>query len=424
MSMILSEQGAFQRLLDQYKARPRAALHSFHRYYGKLIPAIPAAAVARYTAPGELVFDPFAGSGTVGVEALLADRRFLGVEINPLSARIARVKTARLSPERLGALWARLEALLPTVSGQVTEGDKPYLFNRDHWFKEPVQRDLVRLRRGIDALFAGTEDGAEYREFFLMTLSAIIRNVSNADTMHVFPGVSKRMRRLEAEGAVHTDVFASYARAVKKRIAGYADYAGGGSAAEIWEGDSTALDLTPWAGQAALCVTNPPYISSVRYIETLKLELYWLEALTDPAAYDALSRRMLGNDRLRRAEYQTIPLTGDGEIDELAARLAETDRKSGYIVAEFFLHMERALRQMHRVLRPGGTAVVKISDSKMRGTVIETGRLLTALAERCGFVFRDAFLDEINAHSRSLLTARNTYSDLITHDYILIWERP
>jgi DNA modification methylase len=39
--------------------------------------------------PGDLVLDPFTGSGTVGVVALRHDRRFIGTELNPDYAQIA-----------------------------------------------------------------------------------------------------------------------------------------------------------------------------------------------------------------------------------------------------------------------------------------------------------------------------------------------
>jgi site-specific DNA-methyltransferase (cytosine-N4-specific) len=41
------------------------------------------------SAPGDLVLDPFVGSGTTGVAALEAERRFLGVELNPEYVTIA-----------------------------------------------------------------------------------------------------------------------------------------------------------------------------------------------------------------------------------------------------------------------------------------------------------------------------------------------
>ena len=44
--------------------------------------------------PGDLVLDPFSGSGTVGVVALRLGRRFLGVELNPEYAAMARRRIA------------------------------------------------------------------------------------------------------------------------------------------------------------------------------------------------------------------------------------------------------------------------------------------------------------------------------------------
>jgi site-specific DNA-methyltransferase (adenine-specific) len=46
--------------------------------------------VERLTAPGALVLDPFAGSGTTGLACRQTDRRFIGVEIDPRYADIAR----------------------------------------------------------------------------------------------------------------------------------------------------------------------------------------------------------------------------------------------------------------------------------------------------------------------------------------------
>ena len=75
--------------------------------------------------------------------------------------------------------------------------------------------------------------------FYLLTLSAIIKNVSNADTRHVFPGFSKRMHQLEEEGKIHTDVKASFKRAVKSRAKAYSIYENNKNFTDILEGDST-----------------------------------------------------------------------------------------------------------------------------------------------------------------------------------------
>ena len=95
-------------LLDNEKKEPRLAIHSFHRYYGKLIPAIPSAFIKKYTNEGDLIFDPFSGSGTTAVESLKLNRNFLGVEINPIAQKIATVKTSPLKKETLIILNDRL----------------------------------------------------------------------------------------------------------------------------------------------------------------------------------------------------------------------------------------------------------------------------------------------------------------------------
>jgi SAM-dependent methyltransferase len=49
----------------------------------KMLPAVAAYAIAHYTMPGELVFDPMCGIGTTLIEAVHAGRRALGVEYEP-----------------------------------------------------------------------------------------------------------------------------------------------------------------------------------------------------------------------------------------------------------------------------------------------------------------------------------------------------
>jgi len=65
--------------------------------------------------PGEIVLDPFCGSGSTGVAALRLGRRFIGIELNPEWATIAR--------ERLAAAERGL-SLVAHRSGQMSVFDK------------------------------------------------------------------------------------------------------------------------------------------------------------------------------------------------------------------------------------------------------------------------------------------------------------
>lgn len=410
--------------LDKEKELERADIHSFHRYYGKLIPAIPSYFIKEFTKENDIVFDPFSGSGTVAVEAKRLKRNFVGVEINPLSVEIAKTKTYNLDVEILDKINNELVEIIENDNSDIREEEKPYIMNRDHWFKDFVQKDLIRIKKDIDTYFDENQNySIEYKKFYLLTLSAIIKNVSNADTRHVFPGFSKRMHQLEEEGKLHIDVKASFKRAVKSRSKAYSIYKNNQNYTEILEGDSTEIDLSKYENKIDLIVTNPPYISSVRYIETLKLEMYWMEVIRSLDEYNTLAHEMIGNDKLKKEECKDIELTNYQEINDVINDMYNIDIKSAKIIGEFFNKMEKVIIKMSKLLKKNKYLVMKISDSKMKKKKISTGEFLNLIAEKNGLKLKDVFLDEINNNSRSLTTARNTYSDIITHDYIIIWEK-
>ena len=58
--------------------------------------------IRSFSRPGELVFDPFAGAATVSKMALLSNRRYLGMEIDKVSFRLAelRIQMARVEHRR------------------------------------------------------------------------------------------------------------------------------------------------------------------------------------------------------------------------------------------------------------------------------------------------------------------------------------
>ena len=424
MKFKITKDGKYQKLLDTKKGEERAEMHSFHRYYGKLIPAIPATFIEEFSKENDLVFDPFTGSGTTGVESLRLNRNFLGYEINPLSVQIAKVKTEKLKRTKIEEYNERIIKLIENEKYYVDVDDFPYLVNRDHWFKDFVQHDLIIIKKAIDDCFFNCKNSElKYKNYYLMIVSAILKNVSNADTRHVFPGISKRMRALEAYGKIHIDVFASFKRAIKKRATYYSIYDGKKTKAKIVLGNSADCDLSKYKETVDLIITNPPYISSVRYIETMKLEMYWLEYIKNQSEYSSLAHKMLGNDKLSKHEYENLEYTNYKEINKEIDKMSKIDKKSAKIIGEFFNLMEKVINNMSIVIKKGGHVVIKISDSKIKKTRIETGKYMTLIAENYGFKLVDAFLDKIDDNHRSLTTARNSYSDIITHDYIIIWEK-
>lgn len=415
----------FKKILNNTKNEGRLGMHSFHRYYGKLIPAIPRAAIREFTEKNDLIFDPFSGSGTTALEARYLDRNFVGLEINPLAVDISKAKTENYDIPLLYKINDKLECNCKNDKNPVSVSEIPFCVNRDHWFKDYVQNDLVILMRNIKrtVLEVATADFEKYTLFFESVLSAVVKQVSNADTSHVFPGFSKKMRRLEAEGKNEKNVFGTYFRATKKRIK-YTEEVGNHSVSTKFIVCNAAnADLQDYKEKVDLIVTNPPYISSVRYSETLKLELYWMQVVSNATEYTKLQTSMIGNDKISKKEYIKKQHCQYDFINNEIDYMYEIDPKNAKVIYDFFTLMDKVIRNCCFVLKPGKRLVMKISDSKIRKHPIHTGKYLSMIAELNGFKFIEMFNDKIDNNSRSLTTARNTYSDIILEDNIIIWEK-
>lgn len=430
MKWKFNDKSKYKKVLDKVKEEKRADIHSFHRYFGKLIPAIPRAYIELFTKKGDTVGDLFSGSGTVAVESKLLERNFIGCEINPLSAFISNVKTNSYNIDILNDFNKQIENNLynPEYTKNIKKGKIPFCVNLDHWFRKEVIDDLLIIRATTNDVVNSSKlkksEKQLYIEFYDAVISSIIRNVSNADPRHVFPGISKRIRALEAEGKINKDAKKSFINAIKKRTKYFIDYQNlSDTNIKIINGDSVNDKFTKYKNSVDLFVTNPPYISSVRYIETMKLEMYWLEYLKNQAEYSSLAKIMVGNDKVAKKDIDDKLLTPYPEINEKIQELREIDSKNAYIVAKYFIDMEKVIKNMHLMLKDKGKVVVKISESKVKKVKIDTGKFLTLIAENNGFKLVDVFLDEINENSRSLTTARNTYSDIILNDNIIIWEK-
>ncbi len=72
--------------------------------------------------PNEFVLDPYCGSGTVLVEAALADRRALGIDLNPLAVLIAQTKITPVSRRSLSALRQTMTEITATARPRFAGG--------------------------------------------------------------------------------------------------------------------------------------------------------------------------------------------------------------------------------------------------------------------------------------------------------------
>src|SRR6266852_6011353 len=70
--------------------KDESTLHQLSPYIGKLKSSIAASLVHQFTKEGDLVYDPFSGSGTVALESWTAGRRVVANDLSPYAYLLTR----------------------------------------------------------------------------------------------------------------------------------------------------------------------------------------------------------------------------------------------------------------------------------------------------------------------------------------------
>ncbi|MFN7979523.1 MAG: hypothetical protein U0P30_15425 [Vicinamibacterales bacterium] len=129
--------GAFNRTrsVNQYLT------HWIYPYRGKFHPQMVRALFNILgVGPGSLVFEPFLGSGTAALEASLLGANVVGVDLSPLCAMLARVKTQ--SVQALPRIRERVADLLNNAKVQL---------DRDNWTEDenPTVAEFLQVARMV-----------------------------------------------------------------------------------------------------------------------------------------------------------------------------------------------------------------------------------------------------------------------------------
>ncbi len=76
-------------------------IHRLHPYLGKFIPQLVEVFLKKFFKPGQMILDPFLGSGTTLIEANLLNMPSVGIELSEFSFLVAKVKTQKYDIELL-----------------------------------------------------------------------------------------------------------------------------------------------------------------------------------------------------------------------------------------------------------------------------------------------------------------------------------
>jgi len=393
--------------------------HGYYTYPAKFIPQLAKRLIMENSNEGDIVVDPFMGSGTTIVEALVNRRVGVGTDINEIAALVAKVKTTPIDYEVLTIEFLHMEYDLrknrDKQSGAAVMQKLPERV--DFWFL-PEQKEVlsVILARILEISYSNA------RDFFLVAFAQILKSCS------IWAGrCIKPIRDMEKKPH---DPLTAFFRQARKMIKHHFQFdlllcddirRNIDTYRTVQCGDSRHLPCGD--GEASLAVTSPPYVTSYEYADLHQLPALWLGFMTELSDF---RKKFIGSAYTNRDSVDVQ----SSIADVITAKFTSKKQRE---VRNYFADMLETFQEMRRILKIGGRACVVIGDTEFQGIPIYTAAIFQEQMKAIGFktetIIRRAISSKMLPSTRDPETGKFSASTgtstklAYPTEYILIMER-
>ena len=400
--------------------------HGFYTYPAKFIPQIVSRLIDSHSKVGDYVLDPFMGSGTTILEAIVNNRNAIGVDINEIACLVAKVKTTPINKSLLLKEYMTIEMdIHQRIKNNYIEHisvalqNVPHNSRIDFWFK-PVQKEkLSIIWTRINEI-----KNQDLKDFFLVGFAQILKSCSiwmqksvkptrdmsknDIDPITIFQSQIKKMIKKNSE---LMDILSSD---VKNNINKHRTIECG-----------NAYKIPCDDEQIGLVITSPPYVTSYEYADLHQLPSLWFGYMSEISQF---------RDKFIGSAYRA-----NGKV-ELHSKIAEDltnelniNSKKSKEVQSYFADMYDTFLEMKRVLRYKGKICIVIGNTQFKNVDILNAEVFVQQLENIGFKVFDIVHREIpskmlpstrDIHTGQFVKADNTNKKLAyPTEYILIMEK-
>ena len=391
--------------------------HRIHPYPAMLHPLLVDFLIKKYAKKGDIIFDPFCGSGVTLLQSSLNEHESVGFDINPLSLLIARAKIQCYRRKRLLEELEDLREFLHGNMGSLFDErqiDIPKIRNMDYWYSGSVIKDLGKIR------WALKNRPYEYKDFFLAVFAFVCRDQSLTRN-----GEFKRYRiREEKIADIKNEVFSRFFSHLR-------DMVGVFLSANTPRKSSRAVfanseERIPPEIEYDLVVTSPPYGDSrttVAYGQYTSFGTEWTNGINfhDGDGYK-VDRESLG--RKRQLEKG---LNKHRILTDVIEKIEKINCKRANEVLYFFNGYYSAVRNIVKNLSSDGKACFVVGNRTVKGCVIPMDQITASFLDEMGMKFDGIFvrdiLNKVMPAQNSPTNKTGMKSETMHKEYIVVFDK-
>lgn len=363
--------------------------HSYYTYPAKFIPQLAQRLIEENSKEGDVIIDPFMGSGTTIVEALVHNRIAIGTDINEIAHLAAKVKTTPLDNWELTEFFYKIENELKR--NIIAENISLYVPNNERinfWFLPEQKEKLANILSKIMVV-----ENSSIRDFFLLAFAQILKSSSIWLQKSVKPTRDKNKKLYNPY-----DLFLQQSRKMIKKHLEFEKTLkaiGNNNINQVVLKCADSRELPCADKVAQLIVTSPPYVTSYEYADLHQLPSLWFGYLENLPEF---RKKFIGSSYKERENIDLHSTTAISIVEKLKNKKAKE-------VENYFMDMYESFVEMKRVLKKGGRACIVIGNTEFKGVKILNAEVFKEQLEYLGFNLHRIIKREIP--SKMLPSTRN-----------------
>ena len=350
----------------------RKNVHGSCSYLAMFPPNLPHYFIKKYTAEGDVVFDPFSGRGTTVTEASYLNRQAIGSDLNPLAIVLSRAKVdvpqkANII-KRLKSLEKQFKAS-KKISILAHKRDIRMIFHKDtlrelHFLRDTLNWKVSKIDNYITAMVLGIIHGGSKNY-----LSVQMPNTFSMSPNYIRKYIKENGLQKEYRG-VFECLYHKLDRCYDKP-----DVKG-----HVFKQDATKLNKIADNG-VHLIITSPPYLNVIKYGQYNWIRLWFIKE---------------------------------------SAKDVDEDLFTSQSLCKYTDFMKEFLTQSKRVLRSGGKIVLIIGDVRELNLAKEVWE---KSAKPLGFIKKHLVEDDIKDNTKTTKIWNERKGNATKVDRILVLSR-